>query len=517
MKTKDYDYYEKFFNKLVTDHNYRRLGKAFKTRNNFYYYDTGTGKVFECQQEVFEILKKLEDTNSFALIKDLNIEQDKILESLEKIKLAVETENILKAPLLQTFSCRQTTNLENVLKNEIGQITFEVTQKCNLRCDYCIYQDDNPKFRNFSSHEDMTFETVKKVIDYAKDKMKKDFYITFYGGEPLLNFSLIKQCVEYVKELKCESKIMYSLTTNLTLMTKDIAEYLASIPNFAVVCSIDGDKDIHDEHRKDMGGKGSFERAMKGLRNLREAYGERDELIVVNMVLTPPFTDERFSKIQQFIEECPYLNENNTIMYSYADDGKKYDLEEIRNREQILDNIEYMERYTPVHNWSLKQFESTNEPNKIFTWGAALSNLLKIHKRKLSHTPMKKYYFNGCCIPGGRRLYITVDGQFHVCERIGESPEIGDANLGINISKIQEKYIDEYMEKSIPYCQNCWAAHLCGICYATCYDVNGIDIETKKIKCISERFNIENGLILYHELYKKNPTLLDTLNEMEMD
>lgn len=515
METKDYGYYEEFFNKLVPNHNYRRLGKAFKSREKYFFYDTGTGKVFECEQEVYEILRKLEETNSFAQIKDLNLGQDKILESLERIRLAVETENILKAPLLETFTCLQVTNLENVLKNEIGQITFEVTQKCNLRCDYCIYQDENPKFRDFSSHEDMSFETAKKVIDYVKDKMKKEFYITFYGGEPLLNFSLIKQCIEYVKELKCESKIMYSLTTNLTLMTKEIAEYLASVPDFAVVCSIDGDKDIHDEHRKDMEGNGSFERAMEGLKHLRDAYGDRDEHIIINMVLTRPLTDERFNKIQQFIENCPYLNENNTIMYSYADDGKKYEPEEIRMREQISDNIEFMERYAPVSNWSLKQFESTDEPNKIFTWGAALSSLLKIHKRKLSQTPMKKYYFNGCCIPGGRRLYITVDGKFHVCERVGESPAIGDANLGIDIPQIQKKYIDEYMEKSIPFCQNCWAAHLCGICYATCYDGNGLDMETKKVKCINERFNIENSLILYHELLEKNPVLLETLNEMD--
>lgn len=66
----------------------------------------------------------------------------------------------------------------------------------------CIYQEENPKFRDFSQHGDMSFEIAKKVIDYSLDKMKDEFYITFYGGEPLLNFKLIKQCIEYVKSLK---------------------------------------------------------------------------------------------------------------------------------------------------------------------------------------------------------------------------------------------------------------------------------------------------------------------------
>ncbi len=110
--------------------------------------------------------------------------------------------------------------------------------------------------------------------------MKNEFYITFYGGEPLLNFSLIKQCVEYVKTLNCSNTIMYSLTTNLTLMTQEIAEYLASVPNFTVVCSIDGNQELHDEHRKGLDGKGSFEYTMEGLKKISERHMETEMKIL---------------------------------------------------------------------------------------------------------------------------------------------------------------------------------------------------------------------------------------------
>ncbi len=513
---RDYNYYKKMFASIVVDEDYRRRGKVFHTEKCFYYYDTGTGKVFECEKEVYDVFRQLQTTNKFESLKDLNLDETILISALDKIIESVNNNNILKAPLLETFSGEQVSNLKRSLDSKLGQITFEVTQKCNLRCDYCIYQDDNHKFRDFSQHENMSFEIVKKVIDYSKDKMKDEFYITFYGGEPLLNFSLIKQCVEYVKSLNCSNTIMYSLTTNLTLMTKEIAEYFASVPNFTVVCSIDGNQQLHDEHRKGIDGKGSFEHVMEGLKNLRTAYGKRDENIIVNMVITPPYTRERFDIIQKFFEECPYLNERNTILFSYADHGIRHDVHELKQREKITDSIMFMEHYNPLQCWSLEQYRETDTPNRIFTWGSMLKGLLKIHKRGLSDMPMKKYYFNGCCIPGGRRLYITVDGEYHICERIGEAPSIGNVHDGINIPKIQEKYIDEYIEMSRPYCQKCWAAHLCGICYASCYDQNGLDMDTKKIRCLSEKFGIENQLIQYHEVLEKDPKLLEPLNEMEL-
>lgn len=372
---KDYKFYEKFFSTLIEDENYRRRGKVFKTRNRFYYYDTGTGKVFECEKEVYEVFQKLQKTNQFEKLRELDLDEKSLISALDKIMDVVNNENILKAPMLETFSGEQVTDLKKSLDTKLGQITFEVTQKCNLRCDYCIYQEDNPKFRDFSQHNDMPFEIAKKVIDYSKDKMKNEFYITFYGGEPLLNFSLIKQCVEYVKTLNCSNTIMYSLTTNLTLMTQEIAEYLASVPNFTVVCSIDGNQELHDEHRKGLDGKGSFEYTMEGLKNLRKAYGNRDENIIVNMVMTPPYTRERFDKMQGFIEECPYLNERNTIMFSYADRGIRHDTAELARREQITDNIMFMEQYNPLQCWSIEQFQETDAPNRIFTWGSMLKGL----------------------------------------------------------------------------------------------------------------------------------------------
>lgn len=173
----NYKVYEQFFSKVVEDGNYRRRGKVFQTRNRFYYYDTGTGKVFECEKVVYEVLKKLQDTNEFGRLKELELSEKEIESALKQIMESVNNENILKAPLLETFSGEQVTDLKKSLENKLGQITFEVTQKCNLRCDYCIYQEENPKFRDFSQHGDMSFEIAKKVIDYSLDKLCLEIWI----------------------------------------------------------------------------------------------------------------------------------------------------------------------------------------------------------------------------------------------------------------------------------------------------------------------------------------------------
>lgn len=514
MDSKEVDYCVAQLKDVVKDDDYRRLGKVFKTDSKFYYYDTGTGKVFECPRNVFEVLNVLQRGEGFEGLRERDPEGT--CSALKEIISAVENENILKAPLINTFSGEQVNNLEESLKTKLSQVTLEVTDNCNLRCDYCIFQEHNHKFRDFTQGNDMSFNTAKMVLDYARDKMTDEFYVTFYGGEPLLNFPLIKQCIDYIDGFNTDKTVKYSMTTNLTLMTEEKAKYFASIPNFTVVCSIDGNKEIHDEHRKTIDGNGSFDKALNGLMNLWEAYKGKEEYILFNMVLTPPYTMEKFNEIQRFVKTCPYIGERSTIMYSYVENGKGEDPEEITNMSKIEDGATFMKLYNPLMYWTMSNFNKDIRMEETFTWGNTLKGLLKIHRRLLSNTPLTKCSFNGCCIPGGRRLFASTKGKFHVCERIGQAPEIGSIEGGIDLEITKRKYIDEYIEKSISECQRCWAIHLCGMCYASCYNEQGLDIKEKNACCVSERFGVENQLIQYHQMMEKNPEILRPLNQMSL-
>ena len=163
MQNNSFEYYADYFAKIVHDGDFRRVGKAFKTDSKYYYYDTGTGKIFECTEELFNVISTLQKNNSFDALMKLPIEKDLLLEALGELKETVEKQNLFQAPVIETFSGEQVNHLERSLNTRLNQVTFEVTQKCNLRCDYCIYQEENPKFRGFSDKKGMNFEIIKKV------------------------------------------------------------------------------------------------------------------------------------------------------------------------------------------------------------------------------------------------------------------------------------------------------------------------------------------------------------------
>jgi len=489
-----------FFETIKENGSFMRLGKTFRTEKQFYYFDTGTGKVLQCSENVYLILKQLEEANYFDPV-TLNIPESQLLEAVKDIKNSIEAENIMKAPFVKTLTGEQTECLEQSTKN-LKQICLELTEKCNLRCDYCIYHEDNMKFRNYGSSE-MDFKTAKKAIDYFFKYVTNDeAFIAFYGGEPLLKFDLLKQCVDYI--LGRNEKALFTMTTNGTLLTPDIAEYLSSIPNFNIVFSIDGDKFTHDRCRKTISGNGSFDAAFAGFKNAIAAYGDKAySHISINTVVSPPFDFSTFDRMQDFFDR-----ETKGILkqYSYVeypdDDEYQSQIESLHDRSD--------DDWQPVFAW---QKNSTRKDESLFTWEATVKSLLIIHKRLICEEPVDCYKFNGCCVPGGRKLYVTTHGKFKACERMGESPDIGDVDNGLNIETINKYYVDNYIKSSVEDCNKCWAVNLCGLCYATCFDKDGINLSKKRVRCEEQRFGFSHDLSYYHQKMEEEPASLDFLNE----
>lgn len=504
------NYYKKYFKELTND-NYRRFGKPFRTHDNAYFYDTGTGKVMQCNENVYKILSYLFGGGVTEYIENCGVSGNELLAALSEIKDAVEKENILKAPEVKSFHGRHVDSLEEAINEEVGQITLELTERCNLRCGYCIYGEGNDVFRNFGN-EDMTFEIAKKAIDYGVNHSGDELAVTFYGGEPLLRFDLLKQCIDYCSRIK-NKKFAFSMTTNLVLMDKEKAKYIADIPNFTVACSLDGPKDIQNQHRKFPNGKGSFDVVMQGLKNITEALGdEAERRLSFSMVMTPPYTSNKFDDIQEFFDSIPWLPKNTLKNVTYVQYGK------IKNEDEKEYQIHPAEAIDPMGVWTENHVKDakTLERGEIFTAKKMEDSLVRIHLRRLHHEPMDTFTFNGCCIPGSRRIYVTVQGKFKICERIGLSPYIGDVDHGVDIDAVKKHYIQDYMRESIKYCNECWAIHLCGICYTECYNENGIEIENKHALCNSQRYNMERGLIKYHEILEHNPESLEYINQMEI-
>jgi uncharacterized protein len=179
-----------------------------------------------------------------------------IIKSLESIKVSsvstADIDQILFAAYRQMCSY------------SLNDIELFVTETCNCKCDYCFVRDKSPK----SMSKDVALASVDYLL--KESGKTKDLNITFIGGEPLLEFDLIKTVIEYVDSLKLpsEKKISYSLTTNGTIANHEIFSFFKG--RFNLLLSIDGDKFSHNMHRTFTDGTATFDKIMANLELLKQ-------------------------------------------------------------------------------------------------------------------------------------------------------------------------------------------------------------------------------------------------------
>ena len=369
---------------------------------------------------------------------------------------------------------------------------LELTGRCNLRCGYCVYNEGYEVTRNFHN-KDMSKEVAKAAIDYTKEHASDDIAITFYGGESLVKFDLLKWSIEYAKEvMKDKKQLKFSFITNLTLVTEEIANYLATVDNLSIVGSLDGPKDIQNSYRKYVGGRGTFDDAIRGLRYLVEALKKNPtNNIAINSVFTPPYTYEKLDEINEFFNSLEWLPKSTDIQIGYANEGSVDDKEHLLNLARDERYIEDGRLVNTIWAWENRKFKEYRDFNEKDKEDVGVIEVFKelsfIHNRSILREPNDVYFFNGCCVPGSRRLYIDTKGDFYICERIGEYPSIGNIFNGIDFKSLKENYINGYEEKSLKECSKCWAIRLCGVCYCGSYNKNGFNLESKNMICESNR------------------------------
>jgi len=140
---------------------------------------------------------------------------------------------------------------------------FVVTNACNMQCIYCQAQNGEIKPNGF-----MSKETAKRAVDIAIQSPSNHLQFEFQGGEPLLNFEIIKFIVEYSKEVCIGKRIDYSIVSNLTLITDEMLDFIKA-NNISVSTSLDGDMVLHDKNRPFIGGKGTYDVVKNAIAKVR--------------------------------------------------------------------------------------------------------------------------------------------------------------------------------------------------------------------------------------------------------
>lgn len=412
---------------------------------NCYLYDINIDKIAAIPTEIYDYL------NDNMAYDDLSDSSHRLLHNLSK-------RGYLKSNPIKKIEHPFTNELEYQLDTNIAQITLQVTQSCNLACEYCPYASKiTSKNARSHSNKKMTWETAKKALDfYAKHSSnKKRAIIAFYGGEPMLAFDLIKKCVQYSDVLFKNKEIEYRFTTNGTIMTEEEIQFIVNHKIY-VMFSIDGPKEIHDIHRKFANGKGSFNFAFEAAAKLIDAYGSlAEKYISVNTVV------DKSNDVDKIFELCnvKLFKEHKIQMHFTSID---YDYTE-----------EIEEVFCPQYNekmgyWyflgalsRLQLADNINIPQFIFDYYNDLSNAGLSEIKKIEKTTAP----SGQCVPGQRRLLVNVDGDFFPCEKVSETSKvtnIGNVREGFNYSQVNRILnVGKITEEQ---CKNCVAFWHCTSC-----------------------------------------------------
>ncbi len=334
----------------------------------------------------------------------------------------------------------------------LHQIIFETTKQCNMSCKYCIY-GHNYHLQRKPSNQILSFATAAKTLDYIGSligsRSKKELVIGFYGGEPLLNFSVLRQITDYCRSIFPGWLLQFTLTTNGTLLNETVIHFLIDY-GFNLMVSLDGDRDNHDAKRVFPDGSGSFETILKKTRKIKEI--DRDFYSKHVTFLITHSRDLPIGKVYDFFNEDERVRENPLILNfvnhldtTYYEENQFDEGVSKREINEILRKI--MDKKAggvPL---------SAIEEN-LFNLASEVEEQLK--KRYIS------FLADSCLF--NKRLYVDAEGGFHICEKMNDRFPLGNCHTGFNFERMSE-IAGEFAALIKEKCIDCEARFLCNRCY----------------------------------------------------
>jgi len=371
------------------------------------------------------------------------------------------------------------------------QMTLIVTEACNIRCKYCVYSG---AYKNSRLHADtmMTFEIAKKSCDSYLIAHQKtiDYHplkvpiIGFYGGEPLMNFEVIRKTVEYVN--KRYGDVEYTISTNATLMNDEIIDFLVS-KNFYIAVSLNGDKEENNRLRVYGDGSGTYEKVKENLLRLKKLYPKHVSKCVLLCTIDPGTDMKLLGEFFESGELSDYkVGRLSQVFDGFTDWYEKYDEETLRSyRESIK---ELREKYIK----KLIRSEFTTNFEKVMfevEYRNILNRNINVKTDKIKLRYLGK---TGLCVPGSK-IAVSPNGEFYTCERINNARPIGNYETGLDLNAVADM-INEYNRK-IKKCQVCSIERVCANCYVENIELDGEFVEPNEEACQKKRKHQMNNFI----------------------
>jgi uncharacterized protein len=454
--------------------------KLIQSPKKNYIYDEYTNNIVEIGEK-----KALSETNLKEIKKELA--EEGILRNSNKVKFR-------PAPTLE--------ELKKTVNGNMEHIVLSITNQCNFRCRYCIYSGRYQQQRN---HENvfMKKETAEKAVEFffKNNKNKDDLIIGFYGGEPLLNFDVVKAAMGKGVELGKEKNLDFAITTNGYLLNKHIAEILREY-NAKIYVSYDGPENIQDNWRRTEDNRGSSKKILENLSRIQATFPDfYKSNIIIQPTITPPYP---LNYINKYFLSNPLFKDNLLIPNLVHSIGMKNQYKS--NQKDIEKNLEDGLKYFTS---CLINGESMKAKIHNHIW---MPSLRKIHSR-FEQEEEHRVRHNGLCVPSERRIFVSPNGKLRICEKMDSFDAIGDIENGVDFDKVLH-YYHTYVRDIEKRCKKCWARNLCDLCFFSATGKIDMDFSVKEEYCAATKRNLLANLTIYLSLFEEDPKILDDLNNI---
>lgn len=364
-----------------------------------------------------------------------------------------------------------------VLAGESGEIKamcLHVAHDCNLRCSYCFAETGE----YHGGRALMSPEVGKAALDFlvAHSGKRKHLEVDFFGGEPLMNFGVVKELVAYGRRLEQEHNKLFrfTLTTNGVAVDDEFIEF-ANKELYNVVISIDGRKEVHDKLRVTPNGKGSFDLIFPKVKKLAFARQERGLDYYVRGTFTRNNLD--FSKDVEFLANEGFEQISLEPVVLEPGDPLSIRVEDLTQVFKEYDRLVGM----------LYSRRKTGQWFNFFHFMLDLENGPCLAKRMTG------------CGAGSEYCAVSPQGDIYPCHQFVGKPEwkMGSVLTG-EYNRAMQKRFRECTVASKPACRECWAKYYCsGGCAANAQNLNGDIHKPYELACAMEKKRLECAIALY--------------------
>lgn len=330
----------------------------------------------------------------------------------------------------------------------IKALCLHIAHTCNLNCSYCFASQG----KYHGERALMPLEVGKRALDFLIENSgtRHNLEVDFFGGEPLMNFEMLKSLVAYAREIekKHNKNFRFTLTTNGVLIDDDVIDF-ANREMSNVVLSLDGRKEVHDRYRIDYAGNGSWDRIVPKFQKLVNARGHKDYYMRGTFTHANP---DFLKDIEKMLE----LGFNELSMEPVV--CAKGDKEELTDADFPI----LCEQYERLAELMIKK----RKEGKPFTFYHYMIDL--------QHGPCIYKRISGCG-SGTEYMAVTPWGDLYPCHQFvgDEAYKLGDIYNGVTNLEKQKEFADcnVYARKE---CKDCWAKLYCsGGCAANAYHATG--------------------------------------------